>query len=317
VANPLQHPLVQIVGGVFVVAGLFFTWANMEATQRNATEALKLSEKGQVTERFTRAIDRLGKSDEVASEVGGHSEKATIPNLSARLGGIISLEMIAKESQEYHWEIMEILAAYIRRRAPIPPSATNHGAIAPVPKQTEGIQPDVEAAITVIRRRDANNETDLQQIDLSHSNLPNVSFFGAPLMGASFIWSELRSANFTSAKLQRADFDHAILDGAIFNSAVLSPATFPDAQLRNATFPGAHLDDVNFHGAILDGADFRGAVAMTKLKLGGASLKGTHIEGLDLRTAVDLTCEQVLGASRDDQTQLRPELAQQVQRQCK
>ena len=91
----------QILGGTALLSGLYFTW-----------RTLQVNRQGQITDRFTRAIDQLG------------SEK-----LEIRLGGIYSLERIDKESPEraYHGTVMEVLTAYIRenhswkhKKPPIP-----------------------------------------------------------------------------------------------------------------------------------------------------------------------------------------------------
>lgn len=312
--NEARRTLVQIVGGIFVVAGLFFTWTNMDLTQRNATEALKLSEKGQVTERFTRAVDQLGKSDAVSRQGSGRTETITVQNLPARLGGIISLEMIARESEDYHWEIMEILAAYVRRNAPAIPAKTGDQGISTAETPTvKSTSLDVEAAVTVIRRRNlTEKETDLQTVDLSYCSLPNASFFAANLKGASFEQSQLGFANFSQANLQAAKFDRADLTRALFNSATLNRAVFPSAQLRGANFGGANLEDANFIDAHLEEADLRGS-NVNSVKLDRAFLDGTHLEGLDLRSAFGLKCRQIESAKRDAQTQLPPEITQQIQ----
>src|SRR5438105_7612227 len=58
-------------------------------------------------ERFMRAVDQLGH-----------------PALDVRLGGIYSLERLARESPENHIPIIEILAAYVREHAPWPARAS-------------------------------------------------------------------------------------------------------------------------------------------------------------------------------------------------
>lgn len=55
---------------------------------------------GQITERFTRAIDQLG------------SDK-----LQIRLGGIYALVSIANESDKDYWQFMEILTADVRKNS--------------------------------------------------------------------------------------------------------------------------------------------------------------------------------------------------------
>jgi hypothetical protein len=58
----------QILGGTALLSGLYFTW-----------RTLHVNREGQITERFTRAIDQLGDQ-----------------RLEIRLGGIYALERIAK-----------------------------------------------------------------------------------------------------------------------------------------------------------------------------------------------------------------------------
>src|SRR5690349_13480543 len=82
----------QLVAGTTLVVGLFFTWSNMEIAQQtslsnqvNTERTLRLSESGQVAERFTNAIDQLGNSQSTA----------------IRIGGVYALEQIARYSSEY------------------------------------------------------------------------------------------------------------------------------------------------------------------------------------------------------------------------
>ena len=68
-------------------------------------------EQGHITDRFTKAIEQLGKLD---------GER---PNIEVRLGAIYALERIAIDSPRDQWTIMEILTAYVRQNAP-PPTRT-------------------------------------------------------------------------------------------------------------------------------------------------------------------------------------------------
>jgi hypothetical protein len=97
--------LAQILGGTALLSGLYFTW-----------RTLQVNREGQITERFTRAIDQLGKTDEKGYKL-----------LEIRLGGIYALERIAGESEEDYGPIMEILTAYVRqhsRRGSTSPSSS-------------------------------------------------------------------------------------------------------------------------------------------------------------------------------------------------
>jgi hypothetical protein len=88
--------MAQILASTALLSGLYFTW-----------RTLQVNREGQITERFTRAIEQLGAT---------HDDKSK--NLELRLGGIYALERIARESEKDHWSIMEVLTAYVRQPAP-------------------------------------------------------------------------------------------------------------------------------------------------------------------------------------------------------
>src|SRR5262249_2502680 len=67
--NELRRTLVQVLGGIVVLVGAYVTWQefqttkqNLQATQQFNSNQVELTKKGQFTDRFTRAIDQLGKS---------------------------------------------------------------------------------------------------------------------------------------------------------------------------------------------------------------------------------------------------------------
>jgi hypothetical protein len=83
--------LVLITAGVAGAVGIYFTWRgqritreSLESTQKHTEQQLRLSQQGQLTERFTRAIDQLGATD----TPGDRRER----QLEVWLGGIYSLE---------------------------------------------------------------------------------------------------------------------------------------------------------------------------------------------------------------------------------
>jgi hypothetical protein len=99
--NDVRTTLLQGVGGLAVLIGAFFTYRQVQTSRRQ----LEIAQHGQVTERFTRAIDQLGHE-----------------NLDVRLGGIYTLERIANDSAQDRTIVTEILTAFIRGHAPWPPS---------------------------------------------------------------------------------------------------------------------------------------------------------------------------------------------------
>src|SRR5215204_622336 len=82
--------LAQIAGGAALLFGLYFTWRRVEISQRTLDtqrQMLETQQDQQITERFTRAIEQLGATDDKEGE----------PKLEMRLGGIYALERIAKD----------------------------------------------------------------------------------------------------------------------------------------------------------------------------------------------------------------------------
>jgi len=222
--------LAQILGGAFLLAGLYFTW-----------QTLQVAREGQITERFTRAIDQLG--------AGDHGGK---PKLEIRLGGIYALEQIARESEKNYWPIMEIFTAYVRENSAMPKDKTgklDYASATPVAA-------DIQAILTVLGRRERKyREIEYQRLDLIRTNLRR----------AILPYANLRGANFTRANLQDAEFTGADLSQATLTDANLQGANFLSADLR-VGMAGADVQNANLHGANLEGA-----------YLGKAILKGANL----------------------------------------
>jgi hypothetical protein len=87
VVESLRATTLQALGGLILLGPLYFT-----------SRTLQLNRRGQLTERFTRAIDQLGQLEP--------------ERLAVRLGGIFALEQIALDSEELHWPVLEVLTAF-------------------------------------------------------------------------------------------------------------------------------------------------------------------------------------------------------------
>jgi hypothetical protein len=201
-----------------------------------------------VTERFSTSVTQIGNAKEVV-----------------RIGGIYSLERIAKDSPKDHWTIMEVLTAYVRQNSPLPPKG----------KVASPIPIDIQSALTVIGRRNSKQESADKTLDLSSSNLERANLGGANLESASLRGANLILANLLAANLRGADLLAANLWGA---------------NLRGANLWGANLWGANLWGANLWGANLWGA------DLFDADLRHTYLRDADLRETKHLTVEQVKSA---------------------
>jgi Pentapeptide repeats (8 copies) len=202
--------LAQILGGAALLSGLYVTW-----------RTLQVNREGQITERFTRAIDQLGSEE-----------------LEIRLGGIYALERIARESEDDYWPIMEILTAYVRQRAPKRPA--ERGVEEDKPTGVPDFRPDrpdIQAIMTVLRRRKHSyGRGEPESLELFHTNLTLINLWGANLVeailvGADFTRSFLREVNFSAAGLNTANLTRTYLWRANFRGADLTGANLSGANL--------------------------------------------------------------------------------------
>ena len=250
--NGMRSTFAQIIGGAVVLSGLYFTAQNL----RNSQQTLVLAQEGQITERFTRAVEQLGKSDERRFDSAG-KEVEPESKLAIRLGGIYALNRIAKESEQDHGPIVEILTTYVRSNAP---SSVDKKAV----------KPDIQAILNVLSQSRGQCIYDPNQafIDLSLTDLNSVRLSKACLAG----W-HLNSAHLEWAQLTEANLEGANLDGALMNYAYFNKANMKRVRLSVAQLQGSHLE----------GADLTGAVGLTCDQIKSAVINEHTIISSDLR----------------------------------
>jgi len=196
-----------------------------------------LSREGQVTDRYAKAMELLGSG-----------------KLDVCIGGIYALERIALDSAKDHPTVMEVLTAFVRVHS------------------QEGVaesrtRPDIQAAVTVIGRRDSKNDLwwpasrdglgrpghieDTGRINLSRAVLPgailvDANLHRAYLMGVKLTNADLSLASFVFADLTDADLTGADLSRANLFGANLTGANLSRANLTGAVLTNAHLTDVRW-----------------------------------------------------------------------
>lgn len=293
-----------IVSGVATVAtiggGVFVLW-NLRLTQTRL-----------ITERFSKAVEQLGND-----------------KIEVRLGGIYSLERIAYDSDRDHWTIMEVLTSFIQEKSPIEEisedqirakayeiwqqsngSGTDyeHWAEAIAVLEWKPVTKDVQAALTVIRRRqkkdpqdknidlsDTNlqrvvlEDADLQGANLMRANLQGVNLSRVNLQGTNLMATNLQGANLSYVNLQRVALSAANLQGANLENANLQRASLCQVNLQRANLSyvnlqEAFLDEANLEQANLREANLQGAY-LTKVNLQQANLWAAELQGANLEQA--------------------------------
>ncbi|WP_052672467.1 pentapeptide repeat-containing protein, partial [Aliterella atlantica] len=266
-----------LLATAIAAVGLFITYINSQ-------KEIGITEKRLITDRFSKAVELLGSKDD-----------------AARLGGIYSLEEIAREySQDYHWRVMEVLTSYVRVKAsypieikngfrelnehsqwqcPLPNNGsftTEKDCYKQVNEKLEGlpsVSEEIQVALTVIKRRNIQQDKN-QKLDLSFSNLKRAY---------------LAKANFQGADLTRTLLKRSDLSGADLTGAKLLFTDLVEARLENTTFLKADLRDADIQGANLQGANFQGAnlqdAYLQRANLQGTDLQRANLQGTDLQEA--------------------------------
>lgn len=285
VENSFRATLAQVIGGFLIFGTIFGTYLTVQVAQRTveiSQKNLELATRGEITDRFIKAIDLLG------------SEKPDV-----RLGGIYALERISRDSFDDHWRVMEVLAGFVRgntdankpyfRVADVakPNSISNLAANAnsstAVGADTERLQrprQDIQTIMTVIGRRnwvgdepasyvlDLGNTSlagiNLEGANLTRVNLSNANLSGAILRKTVFVDAVLNGANLKGADLYRSDFTAAKLYRALLHDANLTNAKFVRADLTYASFAGADFAGADLSNADIDSALFEDIFGVAK-----------------------------------------------------
>ncbi len=279
-----RRTLIQALGGLFFLTTAYLSRRNLQITEGK-----------EVTERFSKAVELLG--DE---------------RLEVRLGGIYLLERVAKDSPSDHWIVMEVLTSYIREKAALRGQRSTH------------MPTDIQAALTVISRRNVQNDlpggqlnlskTDLSRSELANAHLSHVNLQAANLSEAHLNGANLSSANLIQVNAHKTDLSTAQLDKADCRSANFSQANLFDADLDAANlwkinFSEANLTKANLSATTLVEANLRRSdftqanlseANLIGVNLSEANLMDANLRQADLRSAENLTIEQIQAAASRD-----------------
>ncbi|MCC5655856.1 pentapeptide repeat-containing protein [Nostoc sp. XA010] len=223
---------------------------------------------GQISKICLRIHDFYGKVNQTQHQSPKESLRIAIEELGNNtieisLAVINDLEQIAQNHAQYHWIIMGILTTFIRENAPYMPQEKLTSNL------STKLRIDIQAALTVIARRDVNKDPENEQLDLSHTdirganlnraNLEQTNLYQANLAGANLTEANLAGAILSAANLEGTNLYLANLEGAILSAASLKGANLEGANLHCASLYLARLNGAVLNNAILDGANLREA----------------------------------------------------------
>ncbi|MFQ5675059.1 MAG: pentapeptide repeat-containing protein [bacterium] len=238
-----RKALAQILTVVVVLFGLFILYRRISTIEKNIQARTDV----QIGNRFSHAVEQLGTY-----------------KLEVQLGGIFTLEKIARESEKDHWIIMEILTAYVRENARLTKDSENPHDYMPNGREVAKLRrlpTNIQTILSVIGRRNwleseiqHGQFLNLRKTNLKYADLRNATLIGANFRGANLSRSNLSGANLAGAFLAEANMKGANLMGCNLQGADLRKASLQGAKLTGANFAGANFEAVNIKGADLSTA---------------------------------------------------------------
>jgi hypothetical protein len=213
--NEARKTIAQVIAGLAFFGGLY----QAVVTVRNGQIQMAISQDGQITERFTKAIELLG---------SGNDDKAT--------GAVYALERIAEDSnrlspsnaalQEDYRRVIGVLTLYVRTHYRCSPAKDDCKA-----RDSYLVPSDLQAALTVVGNLNRWYQRPTDRFpDLCYTALSGL---------------DLRGLDLHELVLDNTDFRDAVLDGANLSRTILTNSDFRGTDLRGVTgLSQAQVDDV-------------------------------------------------------------------------
>jgi uncharacterized protein YjbI with pentapeptide repeats len=271
--------ITQAFGGLALVATLAITAYQVSETRRTSENTLRLSERAQLSQRFSQAIEQLDAMDAKGD-----------PAINVRTGALFSLRTLGLDSKDFAEASFFTVATYVINN--YERSEQSRGCDA---ARFSRPTPDVETALRFVLpvvsrelRADAGDQgiAGLEGAFLRGLGVDHLRLQGYDLSGIELQFAFLNEPDFQESTLVGAKFRMACLRKAIFQDTNLKRAILVGADLRNANLKGARLRDAELAGADLRGADLNGAI------LTNADMQGAKLFTSDLAHA-DLSDEQI------------------------
>jgi hypothetical protein len=130
--NAVRTTLLSGMAGIFFLTTAYFTARQLQTArdQLSVSQAqLRISERGHVTERLTRAIDQLASTSR-----------------PAQVGAIYALERLAQDHEELRSTFVETISAYVREHTPCTPQRDASRL------RQRRMRVDLQVALTVLSR---------------------------------------------------------------------------------------------------------------------------------------------------------------------
>jgi hypothetical protein len=256
-ASQTWHGWSTVVSSIATAVTVIVAVIALVADNAAKRDDRQLTQQGQLTDRFSTAIDQMG-----------HSGTG---NLTVRLGGIFALERIMKESPPDQPAIVTTLLAFVRDNVPLSKCDDKTP-----PQDRVGDHPtvDVQAALTVVGNRNMDNDQGQVRLDLRNSCLLGAELQRLHYEGVDLTQSDLTCANLSGVHLSTARLANVFMGQANLRDADLTRTVLEHTLMNDAPMQGATLDGAAF----TNGTDLTGAIVTTE-QLAKANVASDTIRG--------------------------------------
>lgn len=303
---PLWRSVLPLLTALTVGTTIFFSAQAMLATN-NQNE---LSRQAQLSERFSKAVEQL------ASE-----------NMTMKIGGLYSLESVAREGAERVTATLDVLASILRsersnetfwvmrydscptdigyleaaekkRLTEEKIKATNGGYYEYLPTEDRRVAAEIYSRLSrdVVTVVEGRRPVQLSRACLHGLDLPDAWFVGADLSRVTFGPGNFRGADLTAADISFSNLGYTMLPD---RSRSFEPPDFTNANFTDVDFSNVNLDDLasaevegaTFHNANFERRDFTRGLSRPLLagaNLANSRFKGSNLAGVDLSRVQNL-----------------------------
>lgn len=234
-----------IIGGIlgFLLAFLRFKIADKNHKLEKDSHSLEL--KKEVNQRFAKAVELLGNSDE-----------------AVRIGALYTLEQILKEETSYYDNCMDIITSYVKRylrgsKILKKRQDDNLARLGEVKENEERI--DYDNSLSGFDRQELEEQND----NLMYEVRKGINFQEEIVTAINILSrnsKENKKIKFNALKWDFVNFSNTDIEfkNIDFSYSSFYMTNFSNKQVVNCVFNRCGLEKVKFYNADLSGSDFRG-----------------------------------------------------------
>jgi uncharacterized protein YjbI with pentapeptide repeats len=239
--NEFRKTIAQVIGGVVVLCGLYFTYDQAVTAKEHFQQEL-LDSRFRFSQEMQQSREQFRKTLNRASLSQALQQLGTKNNAAVRLGALLTFRQLLKSEPEDSRLIAQILATFIKENA------------------TTARKAELEAAFTALASRPIMTQPALQQdvddLDLRGIRIDKLTLRGGIQAPVNLSGLDLEDARIISLRAGSARLDDSDLSGAIIRDSDLSNASFRATDLQDTCFVKVMLDVASFDKAVLTGAKF-------------------------------------------------------------